>query len=170
MKSLWRCRARAIGTLAATISLLVGACAHQMGKNAAGAATEKVSQDQAATANDPNRQISRVAAERAIEGAVAALDAPEQRARIQQVVNAAVTEAVASAFRTATEVPRGENAGLAGERGVSPVALLMAQAARTAVEDAIRELVVDLGGHGEGPLAASLAGTGKTVSAAVVGS
>src|SRR5579862_6052221 len=127
----------ATGALLAT--LLASACAHEMGKRSIGGATKEVEQQQAATVDDPTRQISRVAAERAIEGAVAALDAPEQRARIQQVVNAAVTEAVASAFRTATEVPRGENAGLAGERGVSPVALLMAQAARTAVEDARSE-------------------------------
>jgi hypothetical protein len=160
----------ATGSFAAVVALLAGACAHQMGKGAVSGAAQQVAQGQVANADDPNRQIARVLAQRAVEGAVAALDAPEQRARIQQVVNAAVTEAVTSALRTATEVPQGENAGLAGARGVSPVALLMGQAARTAIEDAIRELVVDLGGHGEGPLAASLAGTGKTVSAAVVGS
>jgi hypothetical protein len=160
----------ATGSLAAVLVLLASACAHQMGKGAVSGAAQQVVQGQEANADDPNRQIARVLAQRAVEGAVAALDAPEQRARIQQVVNAAVTEAVASALRTATEVPQGKNAGLAGERGVSPVALLMGQAARTAVEDAIRRLIMDLGGHGEGPLAASLAATGKTVSAAVVGS
>lgn len=160
----------ATGLFAGAVALLAGGCAHQMGKGAVAGATQQVAQGQEANAEDPSKQVSRVFAQRAVEGAVAALDAPEQRAKIQQVVNAAVTEAVASALRTATEVPQGENAGLAGERGVSPVALLMGQAARTAVEDSIRGLVVDLGGHGEGPLAASLAGTGKTVSAAVVGS
>jgi hypothetical protein len=169
MKSFYRCRATAIAALTTALAMLGVACAHEMGKNAAGAATQKVAQEQAATVDDPSKQITRVAAERAMEGAVAALDAPEQRARIQQVVDAAVTEAVASAFRTATEVPHGENAGLAGAQGVSPVALLMGQAARSAVQDAIHGLVTNLGGQGEGPLAASIVGTGKNVSAAVVG-
>jgi hypothetical protein len=163
-------RAPGIATGALLATLLASACAHEMGKRSVVGATNEVEEHQAATVDDPSKQISRVAAERAIEGAVAALDAPEQRARIQQVVNAAVTEAVASALRTATEVPRGENAGVAGERGVSPVALLMGQAARSAVADAIHQVVVDLGNGGEGPLAASIAGTGKNVSAAVVGS
>ena len=163
-------RARGIATGSLLATLLASACAHQMGKGAVAGAAQKVEQDQAAIADDPSKQISRIAAQRAIEGAVAALDAPEQRAKIQQVVNAAVTEAVASALRTATEVPQGENAGLAGERGVSPVALLMGQAARSAVTDAIHQVVADLGHNGEGPLAASIAGTGKNVSAAVVGS
>ena len=132
---------RASGIATGALALLASACAHQMGKGAVSGAAQQVAQGQEANADDPNRQIARVLAQRAVEGAVAALDAPEQRARIQQVVNAAVTEAVASALRTATEVPQGENAGLAGERGVSPVALLMGQAARTAVEDAIRGLV-----------------------------
>ena len=169
MKALSGCQARAMGTFAAALCLLAGACAHEMGKNAAGAATQKVESEQAAAAEDPNKQIARVAAERAAEGAVAALDTPEQRARIQQIVNAAVTAAVASAFRTATEVPQGKNAGPAGARGVSPVALLMGQAARSAVDDAIHGLVTHLDA-GEGPLAAGLVGTGKNVSAAVVGS
>jgi hypothetical protein len=169
MKSLYGCRTSAIGTLALAVCLLAGGCAHEMGRNAAGAATQKVASEQAATVDDPNKQIVRVAAERAAEGAVAALDTPEQRAKIQEVVNAAVSEAVASAFRTATEVPHGTNAGPAGKQGVSPVALLMGQAARSAVDDAIHGLVTDLG-SGEGPLAAGLVGTGKNVSAAVVGS
>jgi hypothetical protein len=157
----------ALWSFATALALLASACAHQMGKNAAQGAAQEVANGQAANADDPSRQVSRVLAERAMEGAVAALDAPEQRARIQQVVDAAVAQAVASAFRTASEVPR---TGLAARQEVSPVALLMGQAARSAVDDAIRGLVADLGGHGEGPLAASLAGTGKAVSAAAVGS
>lgn len=161
----------AIGPFAVALALLANACAGQMmGKNAARGAAEEVANGQAANADDPSRQISRVLAQRAMEGAVAALDAPEQRARIQQLVNAAVAEAVATAFRTATEVPRGTGAGVGGPGGVSPIALLMGQVARSAVDDAVRTLVADLGSHGEGPLAASIVGTGKNVSAAVVGS
>ena len=161
--------ASSVGVGVCALALLGLSCAHEMGKNAITGAATQVQKGQTANADDPSQQIARVMSERAVAGAIAALDAPEQRAKINQVVSEAVNRAVASAFRTATEVPQGENAGLAGERGVSPIALLMAQAARTAVEDSIRGLIRDLGGNGEGPLAESLAGTGKTVSAAVVG-
>jgi hypothetical protein len=193
-------RASGIGlrSWAALLALLASACAHQMGKNAAMGAAQQVATSQEATADDPSRQVSRVfaqrvtegalvaldapeqrerlqrlvnmVAEQAIEGSVAALDAPAQRERIQQVVNGAVAEAVTSALQVATKGPGGERAGVAGEPGVGPIALLVGQVARTAVDDAVRGLVADLGRHGEGPLAASLAGTGKNVSAAVVGS
>lgn len=185
-------------SLAGTLVVLASACAHQMGKNAAMGAAQEVANGQAANADDPSRQVSRVfaqrategafaaldapeqreriqhlvdiVAERAVEGSVAALDAPAQRARIQQVVDVAVTEAVTRALRVATGDSSGEGAGVAGERGVSPVALLVGQVAQRAVDDAVGSLVADLGRHGEGPLATSLAGTGKNVSAAVVGS
>ena len=188
-------------SLAATLALLASACAHQMGRNATQGAAQEVANSQAATADDPSRQVSRVfaqramegaltaldapeqrariehlvdiAVERSVEGAAAALDAPEQRARVQRFVNGAVTEAVASAFQAASGASRGESRGAAGGVGApgpSPVALLVGQVARSAVDDAVRGLVVDLGSHGQGPLAVSLAATGKNVSAAVVGS
>jgi len=160
----------ALGSVAVVLALLASACAGRMGKNAAMGAAQEVANGQAANADDPSRQVSRVFAQRATEGAIAALDDPEQRAKIQQVINAAVAEAVVTAFRTATEVPRGAGAGVARQPGVSPVALLMGQAARSAVDDAVDGLIADLGSHGEGPLAASIAGAGKNVSAAVVGS
>jgi hypothetical protein len=181
-----------LGSLVAVLALLANACAHQMGKNAAMGAAQQVATSQEATADDPSRQVSRVFAQRivegalaaldapeqraqiqklvdlavgqAIEGGVAVLDAPEQRARVQQAVNGAVTEAITSAFQAATGVSRD------GVPGTSPIGLLVGQVARTAVDDAVRGLVADLGAHGEGPLAASIAGTGKNVSAAVVGS
>jgi len=161
---------RVLGALGpfAAFALLVSACAHQMGKNAASGATQVVAEGQAENANDPSRQVSRVFAERAMEGAIGALDAPEQRAKIQQIVDAAVAQAVVTAFRAAGEATHDQLAGVPG-RPASPVALLMGQVARTAVDDAVRGVVADLGRHGEGPLAASLAGTGKNVSAAVVG-
>ena len=159
---------RALGSFAGAFALLVSACAHQVGKNAASGATQVVAAGQAESANDPSRQVSRVFAERAVEGAIGALDAPEQRAKIQQIVDAAVAQAVVTAFRAAGEATRDQAAGVSG-RPASPVALLMGQVARTAVDDAVRGVVADLGAHGEGPLAASLAGTGKNVSAAVVG-
>ena len=180
------------------LGLLANACAHQMGKNAAMGAAQQVANSQEATADDPSRQVSRVfaqrvtegalvaldapeqreriqhlvnlVAERAIEGSVATLDAPAQRERIQQVVNGAVVEAVTSAFQVATKGPGGERADAAGLPGASPMALLAGQMARRAVDDAVHGLVADLGSHGQGPLAVSLADTSKNVSAAAVGS
>jgi len=188
----------AIGRLTAALALLASACAHQMGKNAAMGAAQEVANGQAANANDPSRQVSRVFAERAtegalsvldapeqreriqrlvdmavqraIEGSVAALDAPAQRERIRQVVNSAVAEAITSAFQVAIEGPGGERSGAGGQHLASPIAVLTGQVARTAVDATVRGLVADLGGDGQGPLAASIAGTGKNVSAAVVGS
>jgi hypothetical protein len=126
-----------------------------------------VAEGQQQNADDPTKQITRVAAERAVAGAVASLDAPEQRERLRQVVNELVTEAIASAFRTATAVPPGARGARGGE-GVSPVAELLAQAARAGIETALHQVIVDLGGNGEGPLANSIASTGKRVSAGVV--
>ena len=52
-----------------------------------------------------------------MEGAIAAMDAPEQRARMQQVVDAAVAQAVATAFRAAGEATRAQVGGVAGAAG-----------------------------------------------------
>jgi hypothetical protein len=162
-------RSRACALLACVAGLAVSACAHEMGQNAAQGAAASVSAGQQATEEDPSKQITRIAAERAVAGAVAELNAPEQRERLRQVVNELITEAIASAFRTATSVPPGAR-GPSGGPGVSPVAELLAQAARAGIETALHQVVVDLGGHGEGPLANSIASTGKQVSAGVVGS
>ena len=163
MKSERGCRL-ATWCIAAVLALLESACAHEMGKNAAQGAAQEVANSQAATADDPSRQVSRVFAQRATEGALAALDAPEQRARLQQVIDVAVSQAVASAFRAAGDATRGGVAGAAGQE----VAFVMGKVARTAVDDALRGLVADLGRRGEGPLATSMAATGKNVSGAVV--
>jgi hypothetical protein len=155
---------------AATLALLaLPACAHHAGKGAVQGAAEVLAQGQAENANDPTKQITHVATQRAVEGAIAALDDPAQQAKLRQLVNALVTEAIASAFRTATEVPAGERSARGGA-GVSPVAELIAQAARSGIETAVQEVVDSLGGRGKGPLAQSIASTGREVSASVVGS
>jgi hypothetical protein len=165
-----RSGARALlACLACLFGLAVPACAHQAGKGAAQGAAETVAAGQQANAEDPSKQITRVAAERAVAGAIAELDAPEQREKLRQVMSELMTEAIASAFRTATTVPPGAR-GPSGGPGVSPVAELLAQAARAGIETALHQVVVDLGGNGEGPLAHSIASTGKQVSAGVVGS
>ena len=73
----------------------------------------------------------RIAGQRAVEGVVEALDAPEQRAAIQRMVSEAVSVAAA-----------------------------------TAVEEATRHMIAQLGPDGQGPLADSLARTGERVSGA----
>jgi hypothetical protein len=153
-------------TLAAVLT--ASACAHRAGREATTGFEKELVAGQAAVAESPTQQISRVAGERAAAGAVEGIHDPEQREKLRVVVNELVAEAVATAFRTATEVPGGAE-GEAGRRGVSPVALLMAQAARTAAEDALHELITGLGGKGQGPLGVSLAGTGRELSASVMG-
>jgi hypothetical protein len=163
MKSKRVCRL-ATWSMAAVVALLESACAHEMGKNAAQGAAQEVANSQAASADDPSRQVSRVFAQRATEGALATFDAPEQRARLQQVVDLAVAQAVATAFRATGEATRAELSGATGQQ----VALVVGKVARTAVDDALRGVVADLGSHGQGPLAASMAAAGKSVSGAVV--
>jgi hypothetical protein len=156
---------RRIALAAALIA--TSACAHRAGQQAAVGLENELSGAQAIAGENPAKQISRVAAERATAGAVETLNAPEQREKLRAVVNELVAEAVSTAFRTATEVPTGAE-GEAASRGVSPVALLMAEAARTAAEDALHELITGLGGKGQGPLGVSLAGTGRELSASVM--
>jgi hypothetical protein len=156
-------------SVAALALAALPACAHHAGKGAVQGAAEVLAQGQSENAGDTSKQITHVAAQRAVEGAISALDAPEEQEKLRKLVNALVTEAIASAFRTATEVPAGAR-GANGATPVSPVAELLAQAARSGIETAIRQVVTDLGGRGEGPLAHSIASTGKVVSASVVGS
>jgi hypothetical protein len=107
-------------------------CAHRIGKEAAAGAVAELKQR---AAENPEGAPMRIAGANAVEGAIAALDTPEQRAKIQRLV----TEAVSAA-------------------------------ATTAVEDATRLFVAQLGPDGQGPLAVSLARTGERISASAVGS
>ena len=78
----------------------------------------EMQKERASSADDPNKQVVRIAGQRAVEGVVEALDAPEQRAAIQRMVSEAVSVAAA-----------------------------------TAVEEATRHMIAQLGPDGEGPLA-----------------
>jgi hypothetical protein len=159
--------ASCVAALGAAALLAIPSCAHDIAQDAMSGVTANQAQNQ----NDPSKQVFRVSAERVVAGGVAELDEPEQRAKIDHVVEEAVQAAVARAFRTAGAVPPGDAARASGDvEGDSPVALLMGQAADAAVAKAVGRLVVDLGGNGEGPLAMSLASTGKNVTSAVAGS
>ena len=117
--------------LVAFVAATLSACAERFGKQAAAGAMAEMQKERASSADDPNKQVVRIAGQRAVEGVVEALDAPEQRAAIQRVVSEAVSVAAA-----------------------------------TAVEEATRHMIAQLGPDGEGPLADSLARTSERVAAA----
>jgi hypothetical protein len=77
----------------------LSACAHRMGEQAAKGMMSGI---QAQKTADPDHQVSRVAAGRAVEGALAALDGPEQREQIARVLSEAMSEAVHAAVQDAT--------------------------------------------------------------------
>ena len=153
------------GVAAALACLALPSCAHQVGKGAVSSAAAKLEREQAQTADEPSKQLARAATEEAVAAAIAALYAPEERARLQQAVNDQVTEMVADALRAAIEVPPGQRTAHGGA-GVSPVAMAMAEAMRSGIETAIEQVIADLGGRGHGPLSPSIRGAGKEVSAA----
>lgn len=154
---------------AALAWLVLPSCAHGIGERAVSRTGQKLEKGQAQNAGDPRNQIAWVAAGRAVTGGVASLDAPEERERLRQAVNELVSRAVASALRTATEVPPGERT-TRGEPAVSPMALAMAQAMRSGITAGIQRVILEIGGKYHGPLTPSIQGTAKLVSVAVVGS
>jgi len=87
---------------AAAVAVLALGCAERMGKNAAAGAVTALQEQRAAAEADPSKQPSRVAGGRAVEGAVAALDAPEQREAIRRLIAEAVSTATTTAVETAT--------------------------------------------------------------------
>jgi hypothetical protein len=148
-------------------------CAAHAAKSAAESVGESVRQSQATT--PPEQQIAHVASRRAVEGAVAALSEPEQRAEIQRLVNATVAEAVASAFRVAlapgaVSAASGGPEGGEGPGGRGAAALLAGQIGRAATEDALGRVAVALGGDGAlstGLVTTSAKATDAAVTAAL---
>jgi hypothetical protein len=113
---------------------VVPGCAERIGRNAAaGAVTELQKQQEKAAADNPERVPARLAGAHAVEGAVSALDEPEQSEALQRLVAEAVSVATT-----------------------------------TAVQNATRAMIGELGPDGQGPLAVSLSRTSERVSAAAV--
>jgi hypothetical protein len=115
--------------------------------------------------SDPNKQLMRVGAHRAVEGAVAALEAPEQREQIRGLVSEVMSEAVQTAIKSAIatfEAPEQR------EQIRSLVSEVMSEAVQTAVDDATRQMVAALGPDGDGRLTASLANASSRIAAGVV--
>jgi hypothetical protein len=156
--------------LIAIASILAGAaCARHLAASSAGGASSEIQKKQKEAEANPEQQVSRVAGERAVKGAVEALDQPEQRAKLKRVIDEAVSQAVASALATATRraaAPEQEGAG-AGKYGPrTPAEELAAQLAGSATENAVRKLAREL--RADGRLGASLTDAGERVSASVV--
>jgi hypothetical protein len=120
---------------------------------------------QAQTDASPENQISRVAAGRAVEGTLAALEVPENREQVRRLIS----DTVSSAVKTAVE---GALASLEApeqrEQIRSLVSDTVSDAVQAAVGDATRQLVAELGPEGDGPLATSLTNAGVRISAGVV--
>jgi hypothetical protein len=157
-------------TRAAGLALLVAVaasagCAAHAGKQAASGLATSIRESQASTR--PEDQIARVASTRAVEGALAALEQPEQRAQFQRIVDLAVTRAVASALRAALapDAAAGAADGTGGGRGAA--ALLAGQIGRAATEDALTRVAWALGS--DGPLGRGLVTTSTRATDAAVG-
>jgi len=157
-------RAGLVAVSVASAFAAVG-CAHRMGEQASAGMMSGL-RDATSEAIDtpPDRQISRVMAGRAVAGALETLETPEQRARLQALIAAAVDSATRAAVAGVTESLEG-----ATEAAIEGMTTAVGDATRAAVDTAVRQLVVQLGPNGDGPLGQSLARTGSVVSAAVVG-
>jgi hypothetical protein len=92
-----------LGMLAAVVGLAGSqpGCAERIGHKAAAGAISELKRH--AAEEDQNKQPSRVAGARAVEGAVSALDEPQQREAIQRLVAEAVSVATRTAVDNATQ-------------------------------------------------------------------
>jgi hypothetical protein len=117
-RALSRC-ARGIAFVAA-LAGLHPACAERMGKKAAAGAVAEL---QRQSSDDPSKQAARVAATRAVEGAVETLDEPAQRARIDHMVSQAAAAAATVAVQNATRQLVAE----LGADGEGPLAVSIAR-------------------------------------------
>jgi hypothetical protein len=96
------------------------ACAERMGQKAAEGAMKSMREE---AANPTGPPPSQVAAERAVKGAINALEDPEQQARIKTMVS----EAVAAVTRTMVEDATAELVAQLGEDGSGPLAVSLSQ-------------------------------------------
>jgi len=142
-------------------------CAHRIGNNATEAALQTLKEDMKKV--DPAHAPARVAAERAVVGALETLDSPEQRAHIQRVVSEAVTAALLAAAGNVSAGAAGKGSGAARPHRDSPMEQLVHQAARAAVDSATERALAALGPDGTGPLGLSLSRTGRRLADEALG-
>jgi hypothetical protein len=131
-------------------------CAERIGNRAAAGAVAALQKQHD---EHPDQRPAKIAAASAVEGAVEALDTPEQRARIERMVAQAVESAI-----EALDTPE-QRARI--QRMVSDAA---GAATETAVERVTRQLVAALGAEGEGPLTATLSKSSERIATSSVGS
>jgi hypothetical protein len=107
--------------LLAVLGSLPAACAERIGQKAAEGAMKSMREEAA----NPTGGVpaSQVAAERAVKGAINALDDPEQQARIQRMVS----QAVAAVTRTMVEDAAAELVAQLGTDGSGPLAVSLSQ-------------------------------------------
>jgi hypothetical protein len=106
--------------LLVALGSLPWACAARIGQQAAEGAMKTMREE---TANPSGTPPAQLAAERAVKGAITALDDPEQKALIQKMV----AEAVAAVTRTMVEDASAELVDQLGEDGSGPLAVSLSQ-------------------------------------------
>jgi hypothetical protein len=136
-----RSSARAVALLAAVLGASSG-CAHRMGRGATSGALAGLREAGAEAVNTPeDQQVSRLLAQRAIEGAMQALDTPEQRARIEQIVAGAVE----SATRTAADGMTSQLIEQLGPDGQGPLGRSLANTGHQITAAIVRDVMGGVG-------------------------
>jgi len=79
-------------------AVFASGCAHRMGEQSAKGMAQALEEQ-----SDPNKQLMRVGATRAVEGALTALDVPENREQLRSLVSDVVSEAMQAAIARAIQ-------------------------------------------------------------------
>jgi hypothetical protein len=152
---------RALLVVAALVVAVFGsACAQRFGKQSAKGMVAGLEGQ-----TDPNKQLMRVGATRAVEGTLSALEEPANREQLRSLVSEVMSEAVQTAVEGAVAA---FDAPEQREQIRSLVSDVMSEAVQTAIEDATHQLVAELGTDGDGRLTASLTNASSRIAAGVV--
>jgi hypothetical protein len=140
-------------------------CAREMSHQAVETAMRDVMAEQDRAKADES--FAYVATQRAVAGAIATLEAPEQRERLRRIVSDVVSDAVQTALRTALTAKEPGPDGV-GERGLAEV--LVTQLAETATGEVSRQLSSQLSSAlaPDGELTSGVVSAGERASAAAV--
>jgi hypothetical protein len=115
------------------------ACAHHIGKAAAAGAVQELKRK---SAENPEGPPMRIAAANAVDGAVAELDTPEQRARIQRLIAESVSTAVNTAMQKATQ----QVVAQLGPDGQGPLAVSLSRTGERISANAVGSVGSELAG------------------------
>ena len=130
---------RSAGGMAVVVALagLQAACAERIGKQAAAGAIAEVQRQRA---ENPEQRPMKVAAASAVEGAVEALNAPEQQAQIERLVSRAAAVAAQVAVEEATR----QMVASLGPDGQGPLAVRLSRTGEQVVTNAVGEVGTQL--------------------------